>query len=526
MDINKLKSKLCNNSGNLNPNIFRLKYREAKGINDYYQFVIDKTDFLNPYNPTYAERFYYITNDINCVQNCICGKKLVYKNGKLNKYCSVKCSAKQNTHNSIINLKGVSPKRRIISYQQCIEKFKINYGDRFEYLGKEEYYSGSEFQTVYCKKHDNKFICRLKDLKSGKTNCPICRKESLRKLYIDSSENFKDKLYAIKGDTIRLIGAYIDSHTTTEFSCIEHGSFYSKPYQMLQDQNCPKCYSGISKEEQGVVDYVRSLVDYDIITNSRQIIKNKEIDIVLDKILIEYNGLYWHSDEFVSNNYHLEKTELAEELGYNLLHIFSNEWKDDNKRKIWKSIIRNKIGKSKRIYARKTKLIFLNSNQYKEFLNINHLQGNINSSVKYGLVFENKLVAVMGFSKCKYKEYEWELDRFCNILETTVVGGAEKLFKHFIKIHCPKSILTYADRRHSNGNLYRKLGFEFSHKTNPNYSYTKDFVNIFSRYQCQKHKLKDLLEKYDESLTEYENMKANKFYKISDSGNLVFHKYF
>jgi len=49
--------------------------------------------------------------------------------------------------------------------------------------------------------------------------------------------------------------------------------------------------------------------------------------------------------------------------------------------------------------------------------------------------------------------------RFCNKLNYSVVGGASKLFKHFIKNNKPKNIISYSDNRYFDGSLYEKLGF-------------------------------------------------------------------
>lgn len=45
-----------------------------------------------------------------------------------------------------------------------------------------------------------------------------------------------------------------------------------------------------------------------------------------------------------------------------------------------------------------------------------------------------------------------------------------------------------------------------------------------SRIKYQKHKLKDILEKFDPAKSETENMKDNDFYQIFDCGNFVFKK--
>jgi hypothetical protein len=105
-----------------------------------------------------------------------------------------------------------------------------------------------------------------------------------------------------------------------------------------------------------------------------------------------------------------------------------------------------------------------------------------------------------------------------------VIGGAGKLLSYFERKFKPKSIITYADRRFSQGNMYYKLGFKFSRNNVPSYIWVNDKL-VYSRFQCQKSKLKELLrDNFNEDLSENENMSLNGFYKLYDCGNLVFEK--
>ena len=266
------------------------------------------------------------------------------------------------------------------------------------------------------------------------------------------------------------------------------------------------------------------------ILNNRKIIYPFEIDIVLPdiKLGIEYNGLMYHSEGFdkyskfrnKDKNYHLDKLELCNLKGYDLFHIFESDNID-----IWISMINNRLGVNERIYARKCIIKELKSTEIKDFLNNNHLQGFINSSINLGLYHNDELVSVMTFSKPRFnKKYDYELIRFCNKLNTSVIGSASKLFNYFIKNYNPKSIISYANRRFSNGSIYEKLGFKFLRKTEPNYFYFKpnDVAILMSRNQFQKHKLKDKLNIYNPELSESENMFNNGYRRIYDCGNLVY----
>jgi hypothetical protein len=128
----------------------------------------------------------------------------------------------------------------------------------------------------------------------------------------------------------------------------------------------------------------------------------------------------------------------------------------------------------------------------------------------------------MTFGKPRFnKGYDWELIRYCNVLDTTIVGGASKLLKHFINNHSG-SILSYANREHSNGKLYEALGFNLINESQPSYQWVKGST-LLKRYQTQKHKLQSLLgESFDPLKTESENMFNNGYRRIWDCGNLVF----
>lgn len=108
---------------------------------------------------------------------------------------------------------------------------------------------------------------------------------------------------------------------------------------------------------------------------------------------------------------------------------------------------------------------------------------------------------------------------------TSIAGGASKLYKYFISNYKPSSVVSYADLRYSNGNLYKKLGFEFSHFSNPNYWYFKlPDMTLHSRVRFQKHRLCNLLENFDNNKTEVENMLNNGYRRIFDCGNAVYKK--
>jgi len=226
-------------------------------------------------------------------------------------------------------------------------------------------------------------------------------------------------------------------------------------------------------------------------------------------------------------NYHLNKTKRCLEKNIQLIHIFDTEW--SSKKEIVKDILSAKTGNNKTIFARKCKIRELHNKEKTDFLTDNHIQGRDRSSVAYGLFYENDLVFVATFGKSRFnKKYEWELIRMCSKVGFSVVGGASRLMKHFEKNVRPDSLITYADIRFSKGDVYNKLGFEEQKTSPPNYFYIhfRDWKNriLESRLKYQKHKLKNLLPVFDDSKSEWQNMKNNGFDRVWDCGNKVWTK--
>jgi len=146
-------------------------------------------------------------------------------------------------------------------------------------------------------------------------------------------------------------------------------------------------YSGMENE---LFNFIQENYDGNIIRNSR--IENKELDIYLPEINLafEFNGLYWHSEIYKDKNYHKDKTELCNKNNIRLYHIWEDDWL--YKKDIVKSMILNKLGKSKnKIFARKCVIKVIDDNKkIKDFLDNNHIQGFVGSSVKKGLYYKNE----------------------------------------------------------------------------------------------------------------------------------------
>jgi len=287
--------------------------------------------------------------------------------------------------------------------------------------------------------------------------------------------------------------------------------------------------NNVSNVEKQLINFIKENYYGNIVESDRKTLNGKELDIFLPELNLafEFNGLYWHSEFYKENNYHLNKTEKCLEKGIQLIHIYEDDW--NFKQEIVKSMILNKLNTNVvKIYARKCILKEVRDNKIiKKFLIKNHIQGSINSIIKLGLYYDNELVSLMTFGKKRKfmnsssKEGEYELLRFCNKLNTNIIGGASKLFKYFERNYNFCEITTYADRSYSQGNLYEILGFNFISKTNPNYYYIIDGVR-YHRFGFRKDVL--IKEGYDSNKTEHQIMLERNIYRIYNSGNLKYVK--
>jgi hypothetical protein len=283
----------------------------------------------------------------------------------------------------------------------------------------------------------------------------------------------------------------------------------------------PRTQAKRSQAEIELFDYVYAL-DRNAVNNVKKIADGSEIDIYLpDKnVAIEFNGLYWHSEQVLTANGRnklrdWKKWQNLLDKNIKLISIYEDEWEQN--KEIVKSRLANILGKTSTVtYARKCELKEIDSKTASTFCNQNHIQGKGRSNYRVGLYHNNDLVSVMTFSNNNLSRRikGWEINRFCSKLHTHVVGAASKLFAHFVKQINPDTVISYSDNRWSTGNLYKQLGFEFSHQTKPNYWY-------FLPNECKRiHRFALRRKSTDpQILTEKQLRDKQGFYRIWDLGN-------
>lgn len=290
--------------------------------------------------------------------------------------------------------------------------------------------------------------------------CPICGK----------------KLARIDGKHLKKHGIslqeYIKVYTGTTVSEVLH----DRLSYITTEANKNMKFHNRSKAEIEIEEFLKG---HGIETNDkRKIVEGKEIDIYLPKLKIgiEYNGIYYHTEEYGKDRtYHLDKTETCERNGIKLIHIFEDEYV------LHKELVLNKLlhicGHSEckeHIMARKCNIREITSKEGKWFLDKYHIQGSCGATIFLGAFYNGELIAVMNFKREHKGGSTYGLTRFASNYNYVCSGIGGKLFKYFVRNYGPTEIKSFADRRwtfNKDSNLYVKLGFSFDKYTKPDYRY-------------------------------------------------------
>ena len=516
---------------------------------DVYNKILLETNFLN--DSTFPQKIWHIVNEKFTLYKCNnpnCNNVpnfLAYTSG-YSRTCSNVCA--QFDPQTISKIKQTNYKKYGVEYglsnKDIIEKRKVtcvkNYGvdnptkskivlDKIASSNKEKYgvewilQNQSKKELAMIKKYGVKNIQQSPEIKL-KTSV------TRRSLFYDSlfsTDRLKSKVVPLFSKDEYVSDGY---YSNFKFKCLTCNTEF---FDCLEDGDvprCTKCYKHSSIFEEEVFNFIQSLVIVDIKRNDKTVLNTLELDIYISdkKIAFECNGLYWHGEINGGKNkkYHLNKTLECESKGIRLIHIFEDEWLF--KKDIVKSRIKNLLNKNEnKIFARKCTIKVINPSESNCFLENNHIQGKDNSSVKLGLLLNDELVSVMTFGKLrtalgnKNKIDTWEMYRFCNKSNTTVIGAASKLLKYFIKTYYPKKIITYSDKRWNSGNLYTTLNFIKISNGTPNYWYygKGNSYKRHHRFSFAKHTLSKKIKTFDINLTEWENMKNNGYDRIWDCGS-------
>ena len=410
--------------------------------------------------------------------------------------------------------------------EEFVQRAVERHGDKFCY-DVTDYTGLTERIKVTCKLHgefETTAQYHISKIEQNRGGCPECYKIFRAEESIVKFEEFEQRARALYGDTYQYKN-YVKISSPVTIICPKHGEVQQEAYVHLRGGGCPICSKSknVSSEE---IDLYETLAEHvNLNSGDRKLIAPFELDMVCHehKFAVEYCGLFWHSDRKITDKqYHLAKQEKAEQLGYRLFTVFSDEWL--NKRDVVKSIILRAagLGKPTAIGARKCDIRTVNTETAKLFYSSHHLQGYAHGT-HYGLFLADTLLAcaTVGRRGIYGGETSFELIRFCQHPDVTVTGGLRRLCLHALAAENEPSLVSYVDRRWFTGSSYVSAGFQLEKTTGPGYWYVRGQTRS-SRFSYAKHLLANKLETFDPALSEVENMKANGWDRLFDCGQKKF----
>jgi hypothetical protein len=498
----------CNVCGHKFKQSYNGHIRQKQGCPKCAGMLVTLESFIESARKVHGERYDY--------------SKTTYFNSKVK--TTVTCrvhgdfTLKPNSHLGGTGCAQCYNDRRPMSNEEYIRKATEAHNGKYSY-GKTEYTRSTEKVIVTCPEHGDWEVQAQQHMGRG-TGCPCCGGVAPH-----TNETFINAARDAHGNTYTYGKVkYTNHYGYVTITCKKHGDFEQGAGSHLAGRGCPTCGSvGPSKAQMQVTDFLSQHIE--LISEHRLPDSLKRFDIFVPErnLAIEYNGLYWHSSRTQKKvNSDFEKLKAAEELGIRVLTIFEDEWQYS--RRAVENTLLSAIGKLPKIHARKCEVLPIDRDKANTFYNIYHLQGSCQPHMSFGLFHNQELVASMSFSilrsdRNNMDKRHWELVRYA--ATASVVGGASKLLKAFVKTDTADNLTSYSDIRAFSGNMYEKLGFTMTRQSPPDYMYATTKLGC-KREHKSKYQKKNLVKLFPgcdvENKTEKQICEENGLYQIFDCG--------
>ena len=347
---------------------------------------INKLDIKPWYKRLY--NYIYPNHPTSCL---VCGAPLKYRSFKdgYGMYCSVKCVAaseltKQKVRDTCLRKYGVEHISQVEKFKDkaketCLKHYGVKNALQskeirekgkktlLEKYGVDSYSKTDEFRQMASIVHSRGVKTRYPEIievlgnEMWRIECPHSECNKCNEKYFDSHYQIYKNRKAYGSEVCTRILPYQPAFSTHELTI----------YKWLDD------------------------IDIQYETMVRNVISPYEIDIYIPdlRIAIEVNGCYWHSDEFKSRNYHVNKWQKCCNKGIWLLQIWE-DWMVKYPDKC-KNLIYTCINKSENI-CDDFYINYTDSLTAREFLNTHSLTKHIHKNDKFVGYYESgELIGIM-----------------------------------------------------------------------------------------------------------------------------------
>ena len=275
----------------------------------------------------------------------------------------------------------------------------------------------------------------------------------------------------------------------------------------------------------------------------------KELDIVVPDhhLAIEFNDIFSHSEEAVvtvhrrprPHSYHAAKTRETREQGYQLVHVWEDDWL--HRRDLVLRALAHRLHAvdrlpdalpdinplaCQRLYARNLTARRVHGGIARRFWQDNHLQGPVHCTVNIGLYDQDGVLrALLGIgrknhgSRVSLPDGTWDIQRYATL--GVIVGGFTKLLAHAETLVSVDTWTSWSDNDISDGGMYQAAGFVVDKRQAPSYSYVgrkTRWERVHRSTYTKQRFINDPDLTYQSGQTEHEAALANRLYRIYDAG--------
>jgi len=255
-----------------------------------------------------------------------------------------------------------------------------------------------------------------------------------------------------------------------------------------------------------------------VLFNKKLLIDDKQYrpDFKLSEdVYLNVDGLYWHSETIQKDNrYHFNMRKTFEIENKRIIQFREDEIR--LKPHVCKSIVNNILGKtSYKIYARKCIVKIVPHKEAKVFIDNNHMMGSTTAK-HVGLYYNNTIVSILSY---KEKNNICKIERFCSLVDHSVVGGFSKLLS-YLEQNCLKptttEIYNWVDLRYGTGDHLLNKEFVKRSKDELGWKWT-DYTNTYNRLKCRANM-------DDRKLNQQQHADELGWFKIYDAGQRLYFK--
>jgi hypothetical protein len=250
-----------------------------------------------------------------------------------------------------------------------------------------------------------------------------------------------------------------------------HNYYQRILYKTIKCTICNPIDNLSSGLELDFIMFIESL-NINFIHKDRTSIKPQELDVYIPshKLAFEFNGLYWHSDIYKDNNYHLNKTEKCLSKNIRLIHIYEDDWL--YKKDIIKSKILNIFDMNDKINIIDCTIKEIHDIKIiKEFINNNDLKKYKKSNINYSLLYKNNIILIMSLN------IEDNLCTINNITSSYYLNTDDCVYfllNNIINKYNISNFVYMCDRDWCYSDLISSIDFKVNQIWKPTFSYIKD----------------------------------------------------